>query len=350
MSLQKIIQAVRGPQGLEAKVPGYFAARVEHTRRLEPDSARGYLEKLIAAGPADEDLPRAEAITILSLAHGGAAQELGVNPVECTIQTATVMDEGGQGRRALALLDAGFSALEDAPALLRAIETLRMQQRRASRQLSELLARADASYKAGDSSSAHSLLEELRGLDPKNPAVARLEANLAHMSENSKRRWLQRFGLVTGLAAVAGVVWLGVHWQTTAKQAYVQLPLANLEDLDSVKTRLGELEAFVDRYPVWLGSLGTLEERAQLRVQHKALIEREVAKVEHIDKLARETRMDAELAYREGKRLFDTGAPDEALREMQRALDLAGNDWDRAERVRRDMAAIQESLNHTELK
>lgn len=349
MSLQKIVHAVRGDRKAGAKHVD-FADRVETTAKLDADSALGYLRKLVEAGPADEDLPRAEAISILLLAHPEAAQALGIQPVEALIQTGTALEEAGENKAAVALLETGFTETGESPVLLRAIETMRLQQRREQRQISELVAQAEAAVNGRDRSLARDLIEQIRAADPQHATIARLESRLTAHREDGKRVLFQRVAVVAGLAALSGVVWLGYDYENSARQAFEALPAASTDSFEATTARLEGLEAFVERYPVWTGSLGALEERGELRVQAQALEarEQEAQKLQVAEDAQR--LLDADFIWREGKHLFDTGDPAGALEQFQKALDLAGDGWDRADRVRRDIEAIRHTINTEESK
>ena len=344
MSLLKIIQAVRGPDGLEPRDSAYFSSRIAHAAGLDGASAQAYLQRLIEPGPADEDLPRAEAITLLALAQPAAAETLGLNTVECATQTASALQDADRGTRALGLLEAAWAACDRAPALLRAIETLRVQQRRAQRQLHDLLARAEKALRASDFAQASVVLEEARALDPDGVPVKRIAASIERHRQESKRKRTQRTGLLIALAALLGLGWVAVDWERDARSAFASLPAADPDELDSVSQRLVDLEAFVSRYPVWTGALDALEERAELRIKEKALLDRQVADAQRSEREAEQRLREAEFAYREGKRLFEIGQFDAALREMERALELGQDGWDRADRVARDKRAIEEFL------
>ena len=349
MSLQKIVLAVRGDRKAGAKHVDY-SERVETTAKLDANSALGYLRKLVDAGAADEDLPRAEAISILLLAHPEAAQAVGIQPVEALIQTGTALENAGHNKAAIALLETAFTETGESPVLLRAIETMRLQQRREQRHIAELISQAEAAVSGRDRSLARDLIEQLRTADPQHLAIGRLESRLAAHREDGKRALIQRMAVVAGLAALSGVVWLGFDYEKGAREAYEALPVVSTGSLEESTARLESLEAFVERYPVWTGSLGALEERGELRVQVLGLEGREqdaqqLREVEEAQRL-----VDAEFTWREGKRLFETGDAAGALQKFQSALDQAGDGWDRADRVRRDIEAIRETINTEESK
>ncbi len=349
VSLQKIVFAVRGDRKAGAKHVDY-SERVETTAKLDANSALGYLRQLMKAGPADADLPRAEAISILLLAHPEAAQTLGIQPVEALIQTGTALEEAGQNKAAVALLETAFTETGESPVLLRAIETMRLQQRREQRHVAELISQAEAAVNGRDRSLARELIEQLRAADPKHATIGRLESRLDSHREVGKRALVQRVAVVAGLAALSGVVWLGFDYEKGARKAYKALPVASTESFEESTARLEGLEAFVARYPVWTGSLGALEERSELRVQVLGLNrrEQEAQKVREADETQRLA--DADFAWREGKHLFDAGDAAGAVEKFQAALDLAGDGWDRADRVRRDLEAIRQTTNTEESK
>ena len=344
MSLLKIIHAVRGSGGLEACESAFFAQHIAKTSRLDAESGRGYLEKLLAVGPADEDLPRAEAITILAVSQKGAAEAIGLDPVECASQTASALQEAEHGERALGLLEACWAVCDRAPALLREIETLRVKQRRAERMLHDMLARAENALRSGDKETAAAVLEEARVLNPNGTPVRRIEASIQRLEDEAKRKRVQRVGFLVAVSALVGLGWFAFDWERNARQAYEALPVVQIDELESVSERLGRLESFVARYPIWTGTLDALEERGKLRAQERSLLNLQVVDAQVVKDNEEARWQEAEFAWREGKRLFEIGQFESALREMDRALELGPDDWDRADRVARDRQAIEEFL------
>lgn len=349
MSLKKIVHAVRGEQKHGTKYID-FEARLEATSKLEQASALGYLRALVKAGPADEDLPRAEAISILALAQPEAAGEAGLNPVEVLLQVATALEVGDSERRAIALLEAGFSATSESPSVLRAIETLRLQQRRKQRQWSEMIGQAEAAVNQGDRSQARDLIESIRAVDPAHPAVAQLERRLDGQRKDLKKTVTQAALLLAGTAALSGVVWLGINYERSARKAYESLTVAPEQDLKANSERLAGLESLVKKFPVWTGSLNAIEERAELRVHVKSLEGQELErqKVQDADQVA--SQREAEFAWKNGKMHFERGELEEAIQEFQDALEQADEGWDKRDRIQRDIEAIRQIINTEESK
>jgi tetratricopeptide (TPR) repeat protein len=348
VSTTQVVSAIRGPQSRSFTSIEFFAGRVDDCAGLGNGVKARYFDTLTEELVESTRSDVLEALCLLCLGCQDEAQARQIDIVELLLRAAGSLEREHEVGRAHALLSVGWQRLEQPAALLRAMEHFRMRQRRQTRHIADLLAKADLLWKRSEIKRAEEALGEVLEIDPRHEtALGMVRAIRAKRSEQH-RQLRQRFGLLVAAGVIFGVVSLAFSYEGRARDAYRGLPVANPDELSSVTQRLSELESFMDRYPVWIGSFQAVEERAQLRVQAHLLERRQVAEAERHARQSNSRLREAEFAYREGRRLVEIQELEAAAEQFRVALEMGSGEWERQERAQADLAAIEDLLNAEE--
>jgi tetratricopeptide (TPR) repeat protein len=281
-----------------------------------------------------------EAQLLLSLGQLQAAQELEFDPVEPLLALAEVREREGRIQRAASWLTIGWQMLVQDGRIVKALEDFRARQLARTRAATEHLSKADAAVRAGNLRRADKELNALRAVEPRHPHVGKVALAIAakRRTREQARRLLLARAAGTGLALL--ILGSLVLWETRARQAYRGIAALEAQVPETLEQRLMALEGFMRTYPIWLGTLGAIEERARLKVQVGAFKRRASEAPLLVAEVQQDQTREAEQLYFEGRRLAEGERYGEALEQFAEALRLAPDDWPRRDRVARDIAAL----------
>jgi tetratricopeptide (TPR) repeat protein len=338
VSLHQVVDAVLG--GSQSDSLEHLCSRIEHCARLAPRDARRYLVALRAAMPRNPPAEMREAQLLLSLGQLQAAQELDFDPVTPLLDLAEVREREGRVQRASSWLTIGWQMLVQDGRIASALEAFRSRQLARTRAATEHLAKADAAARGGHLRRAEKELEALRAIEPRHPHAGKVALAIA----DRRRKRQKARGLLLARLAGTGLTLLVLGslflWETRARSAYQDLAPAQAEAPETVELRLVALERFMRTYPIWLGAIAAVEERARLKVQVGALKRRASQAPILVAAVAPDLTREAEQLYFEGRRLAEAERFQDALEQFEEALRLAPDDWPRRDRVTRDIAAL----------
>ena len=153
-----------------------------------------------------------------------------------------------------------------------------------------------------------------------------------------------RWKLVTSILLASTVVTSAVLYQQRVEVEWSQLPEVDRSNVDSMQARLGAVEGFMERYPVWLGSQRAQRERTRLSTELQVLrTERVLAGLREQEQ--RELALgEATSSRRLGVQMAESGDYPAAIVHFEHALMAAPSDWAEAEQVERDIEAIRDWL------
>ncbi len=346
MSTTQVVSAIRGPQSRSFTSIEFFGGRVDDCAGLGESIVARYFDTLLDELTERSHADLLEALCLLCLGQPDEARARQIDVVELLLRTAGTLERGHEVGRAHALLSVGWQRMDQPAALLRAMEHFRVRQRRQTRHIADLLAKADLLWKRSEIKRAEEAFAEVLEIDPRHEMALGMVRSIRARRSEARRVWRQRFGLLVGAGAAALVISLALSYEGKARDAYRALPAANPDQLLSVTERLGSLETFMERYPVWIGSFQAVEERAQLRVQERLLERRQVAEAERHSRQSTSRLREAEFAYRDGRRLVEIHELEAAAEQFRIALEMGSDEWTRSERARADLEAIEALLQN----
>jgi tetratricopeptide (TPR) repeat protein len=186
-------------------------------------------------------------------------------------------------------------------------------------------------------------LQEVLINDPSRKDVARtirdLRFQVVEGSQARRRRWrLAASSLVLSLLAS-----LAVLHELRLRAEFQTLPEIRERSLASMRERLGALDEFTERHPIWHGTLLVLSERSALDVEIDR-IEEAISMAQDLRGVEQTRRIEeANLLRERGRVRAEAGDYESALAELRRSLELATPDWRHRDRVEKDIQAIRQA-------
>ncbi len=341
--------AINGSPETRTEPERFLHERVLEAANLDHETIEECVEVLLASASGEDPDPEVlEALTILGLSQPRISAPLGVNAVAHGRRLAARLERDGEVDHAIAVLEIlgehnpGHRALErDLAALMRRTGMV-------SSLIERYIERAQALLKEGRTQEAIEWYREVMLIDRSRKDVARTIRDLRYQEIDERKNRKRRRRIVVAVLIVSVIVSLGVLHEIRARGSFQDLAGYSEGDLPSMRARLDALERFVDKHPVWHGSLGVLSERSQLRVEIDHLEEEERLRVEAArEELARKVE-GAVLARKRAWLLARAEDFEGALQELESALEMAPPDWAERERVERDVASIVDYLKEGE--
>jgi tetratricopeptide (TPR) repeat protein len=337
--------AINGAPERRAAPRTHLEERVEVVAGYDTATIEACIATLMPAGGGEDSDPEVlEALFLVGLAHPVIAEAQGVNALVAGRSLAARAERAGDVERALAALDLLVRAFPGNKVLERDLAALMRRQGMVQDLVARYMERANGLLRAGRTEEAVPWLREVMLIDRSRKDVARLIRDLRFRQTARVRGEKRRYAGLVAVALAIGLLAGVVLRERKLSDSFAALSEVVEGDLESMRSRLADLEDFVDQHPVWHGSLAVLEERSRLRVAIERLAEQEA--------LAREARSqedhnrseEADLARRRGVLYFDRGDFARALDEFQTALELAAANWPERERAARDIDAIERFL------
>jgi tetratricopeptide (TPR) repeat protein len=339
--VRDVTLAVNGAPETRGQPEEHLRQRLEVAAGFEADIVSECIEVLNPIGGTPQsDVEALEALMILGLSQPEICADLGISALQSGRQLASVLEEQGQVEYAVAVLDLLAERHPKNKAVDRDLAGLMRRRGMANDLIERYHERARVMLKAGRTEEAVDSLREILLLDRSRKDVARMIRDL-RFQENDEQR-VKRRGrrIAIGALCLSLCLSLSVVREIHVRREYQALPGALPEDLTSMRARLGSVEEFVERYPIWHGSLEVLRERSQLRVDVTQL-EEAIRVAEEKREAARLRREElAEAARERGRMLAGSGDFAAAIAEFEQSLELAAPDWPHRARVERDVEAI----------
>lgn len=337
--------AINGSPELRADPAEHLRSRIVEVQAFQD----GFLEEcldVLSTSVAGEgtDCEVLEAVLIVCVARPELASARGLGAIPVGRHLAAHHEKAGEDTKALAALELLVELFPGHKALERDLAGLMRRQGMVADLVERYLQRAKQLLKQRRTQEAIGWMREALTLDRSRSDVARTIRDLRYreIDRGVNRRSRRRVAVVTLTGSL--LVATGLLRETGLAEEYRALPEAPPGDVAGMRERLAALEAFVERHPVWHGSLEAIRERTELRLETDRLQEaQELAATRREEELARRME-EAEAAYRRGALLAGDGEYSAAIEELRRSLELALPQWEKREDVQRDIEAISSYL------
>lgn len=351
-----VVTALTGTVHPSGDAQGVFEDQMKRaTEDFDLRTAEAFARALLEALCQDPiDPRRLEALLILGLAHPTILDRHRISLEKEGERLAAMLEAQGQHDRARTMLEVIRNATEaeqsesepeteasgqPAPAAITpAPKTLERDHAR----IESLLRQADDAAERGRTTRAIHLLQEVVSLDRHRRDVARMIRDLRWQEQERRARSVRRFkfALIVLLlgAAAAGLVWR----ENDVRRQYAAIPAAKGGDLKSLSARLDSIDAIIEHQRVWLGLPAAMTERSELSREVGELQVAEATKKSQLASLAARSGEIADALRTRGMQLAQQGKFDEALVELQRALEAGGDRWPARTDVQTNVAAITE--------
>jgi tetratricopeptide (TPR) repeat protein len=303
------------------------------------------MEVLSSAASGEQADPEVlEALIIVGLAHPVLASRMSVVPVNTGRRLAVRLERRGEIDRTLALLEVLLAHFPGQDTLERDLAAVMRRQGMVQNLVERYFERAQRLIREGRHQEAIGWLREVLQLDRSRKDAARLIRDLRFRANSSVRHRSVRWKVVvSALALSVGLSFLALR-EIRLREKFKSIPQAAGENLGSLRRRLGDLEEFFERYPVWHGAFAVVSERSKLRVAVERLEAQERAAKDAQEARERERVEGAQLARNRGKMKAGSGDIAAALAEFELALQLGGPDWPQRQEVEKDVAAMRAYL------
>lgn len=317
--------------------------RVREVSRMSREDLDACLDALLEG--VDQDAPDiALALAIVGLAQPAVLEARGRSALATGRKAAACLERSGDPEGALALIVAlrarhrGHGALDrDYEAIVRRMGMVRDLADR-------YLQRANHLLRSGKDEEAIGWLREVLVLEPGRKDVARRIRDLRLKSEGRVGRARVPRKLILAATLVPLLLAALVVGDLSVRERFEALPSGRRDDIASLEARLGALEAFARRFPVWSGAVRVLRERSELRVELAEARERAaVAEERRVLEQQEALELAESLRFR-GRTAADEGHLSEAATFFRQALDAAPPDWEHGARLARDIEAIDAFL------
>lgn len=332
--VEEVVTALTG--GLNGVPPRGLRLSMERAAvEFDDRTAEAFARALFSALDANpEDLRQREALLLLGLAHPRVFQRHGISLEQEGRRYAQLLHAAGMRERAEEVL-----ALVGAQARLPAPNANLVGDHEAT--IARLLARAEECIRRGYPQQAEDCLRDVLSLDPERSDVARMLRDLRSRRMRGSRRRKQVAVWGAALLILGFVGHTLFQHETRMRAAYQALPAADSNDPAVQQARLDALEVLLAFNPPWSGTLSARSERTRLRT-----------KIDHAQRLAgdqarnvvserRERNEEASDLRMSARVWLERGETERAIEQLNRSLNIAGENWEYRDAVLADMAAIQ---------
>ena len=339
------ILAVQGAPDGRKDAREHLAERLEEVARMAAPSTEECLEVLLSAAAGKEPEPDiVESLLIVGLSHPHLAARKGFVPAAMGRRLAARLERVGESERAIAILHELASRCPGDAAIDRDLQALLRRHGMVQDLGDRYFERAMDLMREGRNAEAVGCLREVLQLDRGRKDAARLIRDLRLKESGSRRKTRIHFGrilwVLLPLAAFGAVGWR----EYSLYEEFRLLPEGVDNHLPAQEARLGALEDFTSRYPVWHGAILAVKERTQLRLEVRRLREEGERRVAEELQAKRLVLEQAEVARQRGLERAGVQDFESALREFRLALELAGDDWEHGPQVAAEIQAITDYL------
>jgi tetratricopeptide (TPR) repeat protein len=336
------IFAINGAPEQRGEAREHLRTRIREVARMERRTAEECIEVLTSVARGDGADPEAlEALVVVALAVPELATRFNLAPVQTGRKLAARLERSGDIDRTVAVLEVLREAFPGQEGLERDLAQLMRRQGTVQDLVARYFERAHKLVREGRNEEAAGWLREVLQLDPTRKDAARLMRNLRFKRTSRPGRSRGSFGrLLLVLALALGLGWTGLR-EVRLSAEFRALPPAAGAGLGQLKRRLSDLDAFIQRNPVWLGALRAVAERTDLRVQVGLLEEKARAEREAAEQAQRERFESAELCRDRGLMAVQAGDVPGALAAFREALAYGGPDWPQFARVSKDVSDLE---------
>lgn len=351
MSLTTVLEAV-GAEPLEGEfLDEVLDRRLDRCGELTRKAAGRSLELLEAAvRESGEDPELIETLVVVAIAWPRLAARRDLDVAALGRRAALLFEQADEPDRARALLEALADADPDDRGIDRDLTALLRRTGDVDELARRYTERAQVEIDAGRPLEAVPWLQEVLLADPGRKDIARLIRDLRYddADRRDRRRTLRR--RVTAAGVLLALL-LGAGWREYSLRSEFQALLAGGPlDRAGLVQRLDDLQSFDRRHAVWHGSIAVGQEVGRVYAAIESIDRKTTAELAAAE-AARALRLErAEEARLEGRRLVERGRLHEAVATFERALSLGGAEWDHAERIQRDLDAVQALIEEEQVR
>lgn len=339
--------AINGAQEKRAEPRAHLAARIREVARMDERTAEECVEVLgsVASGEgADPEV--LEALLVVALAQPGLAERLSMPTLATGRRLAAALERRSDIDSALAVFEVLAKHFPGTESLERERIQLERRQGTVEDLVRRYFERAKKLLREGRTSEAAGWLREVQQLDPGRKDALRLLRDLRFKTGNRGQKKSGRMPALFFVALLALGGSYGVLREARLMREHRALPTAAGDNSVALKRRLGELERFIARNPVWHGAFQAVSERSTLRVQVSVLEEQEHEARMAAERAESERLEAAELLRRQGEIYVQAGDLARAQEFLRRALERGGPGWSEFDRVSLDIADIESAIEN----
>lgn len=342
VSLNAVLKALAAEPAEGEFLDEVLDRRIDRCGDLTRAGALRALELLSAAIQETGDEPELlESLVLLALTWPKLARRVGVDPAAAGRRAALLFEQAERPEEARALLETLADALPDDRGVDRDLAGLLRRLGDVDELARRYMGRAQAEIDAGRPLHAVPWLQEVLQADPGRKDIARLIRDLRYddAEQSARRRRLRRAVVSAALCLLLVVV---AAWrEVELRDRFTSIRSAGPGDRAQLERRLGELEQFARRNPIWHGALAVDREVARVSESLADLARRREQALAAAALEERRRSEAAESARLEARRLVERERLHEAVGTFEQALALGGPEWEHANRVQRDIDAVQ---------
>ena len=317
--------------------------QVERAANMDAGAAEASC-RLLLAHLADnpQSVPELEALMILGLAHPAVFEAHRIPLAQEGRRLSHLLELEGKADRAQALLETIIARSPGDRLTDHELASMMRRTGNADRLIDRYMRRAEDCVAAGQTKEAISWLQEILLVDRTRRDVGRMIRDLRWGDQERRLKWKSRMRMVACVLVLALLATLEVRRELDLAERFAAIPEAKMDDLRSLKARLGALEQFAESNPFSWQQFEASRERALLKVEITR-IEAHSAQIQIARKTEREAQLAiAESARKQGRLLAQQNRFSEALEQFERALATGPGEWDQRQQIETDVAAIRE--------
>lgn len=343
LTVQEAVEFVLGISDAPDAAEERLRERIPVVREADRDRVVACVEVLAPSGGSEDSDPQVlEALLVCGLAHPDVADEWGIAPGIVARHLGARRDRDGEDEAACGALRVAADHLPGNRAVERALGSLMRRQGMVEDLVERYLARAQGLLEEGRKDEAIQWLREVLLLDRGRKDVARTIRDLQYEEVARKKTGKRRLRValtVLGLAALVSTLALR---EMRVREHFSTIDTTTEGELADLRDRLTSLESFISDHPVWHGSFQALSARSALRVEIDRLNTEVLSRREMEAENRRRRQAQADNARTKARQRAEAGQWQEALELMEKALNLAEDDWQHRDRTIRDIEAIRE--------
>ena len=343
MSLQDVLSTI-SVEPVEGELSEeLLERRLEHCAALSQQACDDCVRLLMAARDWDPDDQRLlEELVILGLAWPALMGPHGLDLARLSqrLGEQQLLDERAEEARAT--LERATDLFPNDESLERILIAVLRETGDIETLAERCMARVKQELDAGRPSRAIPWLQEVLVSDPARRDVARKIRALRTQIDTGRQRRRIAWRALASFAVIASTIAALATRELDLRAAHATLPEADDTSIASIEQRLDALEAFAVAHPYWHGAHRVASEREELAVQVARLEAVEQARRADLQRQRAEQRGDADELMSGLEDLVRARRFDEALRNIERALELGGPDWGQRDRALADLTAVRE--------
>lgn len=287
---------------------------------------------------------RLEALLILGLAHPQIAKRYKVSLSSEGRRLAVLLEHAGESDRARSLLELLLKHAPENREVERDLSSMMRREGSIDELVERLMRNAEEQVQAGRPMEAVAWLQEILLHDSSRRDVARMIRDLRYGEQTRRDKTSRRNRLAVLLILLSTAISGLVVRELQLKSQVDALPVAALDDLNSIRLRLQSIDGLVDTHKAWIGMFGLLRDRTKMQERADDLEAQVAQQLRDDNRRQEERRTIAEAARLEGVKAVEGGNYPQALAHFRRALEFSNPTWEPRDRTLADIAALEDWL------